>query len=95
MSKNRRKKDTIKNKVMQAVSKIPFGKTITYSQLAEKVGMEGKARYISTFLKENPYPVAIPCHRVIRKDGSYGNYILGEKFKRYLIEWEKNLIKPQ
>ncbi|MCM8762690.1 MAG: MGMT family protein [Candidatus Omnitrophica bacterium] len=93
MSKNLKRKDTIKNKVMQAVSEIPFGRTITYSQLAEKVGMKGKIRYVSTFLKENPYPVAIPCHRVIRKDGSYGKYILGRRFKRYLIEWEKNLIK--
>lgn len=89
------KKDTIKKEIKQALSEIPFGKTITYSELAEKIGMKGKVRYISTFLKENSYPVAIPCHRVVRKDGSYGNYLLGKDFKKYLIEWEKSLIEHQ
>ncbi|HOL22514.1 MAG TPA: MGMT family protein [bacterium] len=95
MSKNRIRQDNIKNRIMQTVSEIPFGKTITYSDLAEKLGMKKKVRYISTFLKQNPYPVAVPCHRVIKKDGSYGKYILGEDFKKYLIEWEKELIKHQ
>lgn len=92
MSK-RIKQNTIKNRIMQTISEIPFGKTITYSELAEKAGMKGKVRYVSTFLKQNPYPVAVPCHRVIRKNGSYGKYILGEDLKKFLIEREKGLIK--
>ncbi|MDD3725691.1 MAG: MGMT family protein [Candidatus Ratteibacteria bacterium] len=95
MSKHITKKDTIKRKIMQAVLEIPFGRVISYSELAEKVGMKGKIRYISTFLKQNPYPVAIPCHRVIKKDGSYGNYILGRDLKKYLIEWEQKLLRHQ
>ncbi|MCX8082171.1 MAG: MGMT family protein [bacterium] len=95
MSKNRTKNDTIKDKIIQVVSEIPFGKTISYSYLAERVGMKGKVRYVSKFLKQNPYPIAIPCHRVIKKDGRYGNYLLGEEFKKYLIEWERKLIERQ
>ncbi len=95
MSKHSTEKNTIKHRVMQAVSEIPFGKTITYSQLAENIGIKGKTRYIASFLKLNSYPVAIPCHRVIRKNGDYGNYSLGKELKKYLIEWEKELIKPR
>jgi len=92
MSK-RIKQNNIKNRIMQTLSEIPFGKTITYSELAERVGMKGKVRYVATFLKDNKSLIAVPCHRVIRKDGSYGNYILGKKFKKYLIDWEKELTK--
>lgn len=93
MSKRLNKKHTIKSRIMQVISEIPFGETISYSQLAERVGMKRKTRYIASFLKQNPYPIAIPCHRVIRKNGDYGNYLLGRDFKRYLIEWEKEIIK--
>ncbi|MGI6596031.1 MAG: MGMT family protein [Elusimicrobia bacterium] len=95
MSKHRKtKKDNTKHRVMQAISEIPFGKTISYSQLAKNIGEKGKTRYIASFLKLNAYPIAIPCHRVIKKDGDYGNYALGKELKKYLIEWEKKLIKP-
>jgi methylated-DNA-[protein]-cysteine S-methyltransferase len=92
MSKSKSDKCTIKNRIMQAVSEIPFGKTINYSELAKRVGLKGRERYVSTFLKQNPYLIAVPCHRVIRKNGDTGNYILGKKFKKYLLGWEKSFL---
>ncbi len=88
MSKSKNYTYTIKNRIMQAVSEIPFGETISYSELARRVGLKGQERYVSTFLKQNPYLIAIPCHRVIRKNGDCGNYALGKSFKKYLIERE-------
>lgn len=84
-------KDTIKNRIMQAVCEIPFGKTIAYSELAERAGLKGKERYVASFLKHNPYLIAIPCHRVIRKNGDCGDYTLGKAFKKFLIDREKSL----
>lgn len=85
-------KDIIKRKLWQVLLEIPIGKTINYSELSKKLHMDKKTRYISTILKENPYPISIPCHRVIYKNGKIGNYIWGKNFKRFLIEWEKFFI---
>jgi len=85
--------DTIRNRIMQAVCEISFGKAITYSELAKRVGLKGKERYVSSFLKDNPYLIAIPCHRVIKKNGDYGDYVLGRAFKKFLIDREKSLIE--
>lgn len=93
MSK-KHKKDNIKRKIWQILLEIPIGKTYSYSYLAEKIGMKNKVRYIASLLKENPYPVSIPCHRIIHKNGKTGKYIWGENFKKFLLEWEKQFIEP-
>ncbi|HRR95167.1 MAG TPA: MGMT family protein [Candidatus Ratteibacteria bacterium] len=72
--------------------KIKFGHTKTYSYIALKLGMKNNVRYISSILKENPYLISIPCHRVIKKNGEIGNYVLGKEFKKYLIEWENSFF---
>ncbi|MCM8785371.1 MAG: MGMT family protein [Candidatus Omnitrophica bacterium] len=82
-------KDNIKKQLWQILLKIPIGETISYSKISEKLNMPKKTRYISTLLKENPYPVSIPCHRVIHKNGKTGKYIWGENFKKFLLDWEK------
>lgn len=92
MSKPAQKRnDTIKNRIMQAICEIPLGETISYSELAERAGLKGRERYVSTFLKQNNCLLAVPCHRVIKKNGGCGNYVLGKNFKKYLIDWEKSL----
>jgi len=93
MSKQQIRNDTIMCRIMQTLCKIPFGETISYSELAEKSGLKGKTRYISSLLKKNPRPIAIPCHRVIKKNGDYGDYLLGRDFKKYLIDREKSIIR--
>jgi len=51
--------------------------------------MKNKVRYISSLLKENPYLISIPCHRVIKKNGKIGKYVLGSEFKKFF--WEVSL----
>lgn len=85
-------KDNIKRKLWQILLEIPIGKTFSYSDISKKLKMPKKTRYIATLLKENPYPISIPCHRIIYKNGNFGNYIWGKDFKKFLIEWEKFFI---
>jgi len=85
-------KKKLKEKLLVELRKIKFGHTKTYSYIALKLGMKNNVRYISSILKENPYLISIPCHRVIKKNGEIGNYVLGKEFKKYLIEWENSFF---
>jgi methylated-DNA-[protein]-cysteine S-methyltransferase len=75
-------------KVLKQACKIPCGKVDTYSGLAVKLGCPGAARAVGTALANNPFPVIIPCHRVIRADGRLGGFGGGLKMKRELLERE-------
>ncbi len=75
-------------KVWLFVRKIPFGETMTYKQVAEKIGRPGAARAVGRALSKNPIPIVIPCHRVIESDGSIGGYSSGVKTKIRLLELE-------
>ncbi|MCS7180985.1 MAG: MGMT family protein [bacterium] len=86
-----KKKDTIKKRLWQILLEIPIGETRSYSEISKKLNMPKRTRYISSLLKENPYPITIPCHRVIYKNRKIGKYIYGEEFKKFILEWEKSL----
>ncbi|MCX8015321.1 MAG: MGMT family protein [candidate division WOR-3 bacterium] len=75
-------------KVWNVVRKIPFGKTMTYSEVARKVDNPKAYRAVGQALKANPLPIIIPCHRVIRKNGSLGGFSAGLKWKKRLLELE-------
>ena len=60
--------------VLLAVSKIPKGQTRTYKQIAIAAGRANAYRAVGTALRKNPLAPMIPCHRVIKSDGSLGNY---------------------
>ncbi len=64
-------------KVLLAAKSIPRGKTISYGQLAKMAGHPGAARAVGSVMRKNPLAPTIPCHRVIRGDGSIGNYSNG------------------
>ena len=78
-------------KVLAACKKTPSGKTTTYSQLAAMVGKSNASRAVGNALAKNPIPLIIPCHRVIRSDGSLGRFstIGGVFFKTRLLRHEK------
>jgi O-6-methylguanine DNA methyltransferase len=67
---------------------IPFGSTISYGELARRSGLGGAARFVGTTMAKNMVPIIIPCHRVIRSDGSLGNYSGGTHIKKFLLELE-------
>jgi methylated-DNA-[protein]-cysteine S-methyltransferase len=74
--------------VLSHVMQIPKGKVSTYGRLAEQSGASGGARAVGNALAMNPYPLIIPCHRVIRSDGSLGGFGGGLKMKRDLLLME-------
>ena len=77
-------------KVWAYLRKIPRGKVITYSQVAKAIGKPLAARAVANAIGKNPYAPIIPCHRVIRSDGSLGGYSGkgGVKTKRFLLQKE-------
>ena len=76
------------HKVLIAVSKIPYGKTLSYKEIAEKVENPGAARAVGSANAQNPIPIIIPCHRVIAHDGSLGGYGGSPERKYYLLKME-------
>ncbi len=76
-------------KVWQAVACIPKGEVRSYSWIARKIGSAKAARAVGQALKHNPFPGIIPCHRVIRKDGSLGGYSQGLKKKKLILKRER------
>ena len=82
---------TFTRKVLIACSKIPSGKTVSYSQLAGMIGKPRASRAVGSALAKNPIPLIIPCHRVIHSDGSLGNFSAfgGTSTKKKLLVLEK------
>lgn len=75
-------------KVWNELMKIPFGKTISYAQLAEKLSNPLCIRAAATANGRNPIPIIVPCHRVIGSDGSLTGFALGLDNKRKLLSLE-------
>lgn len=77
-------------RVWQALREIPVGTTATYTEIAVKIGMPKAVRAVAAACAANKIAVAIPCHRVVRNDGSLSGYRWGVDRKRTLIEREAN-----
>ncbi len=75
-------------KVYDVVRKIPKGKTMTYAQVAKAIGRPKSARAVGNALNKNPFAPAVPCHRVIRSDGSTGGFAFGASKKVKLLKEE-------
>ena len=75
-------------KVWEALLRIPSGGVSTYAEIARSIGQPRALRAVGTAVGRNPIPVLIPCHRVIRKLGEFGNYRYGTTRKRAMIAWE-------
>ena len=80
-------------KVWAELRKIPFGTTVSYQEVAERIGEPKAVRAVATAIAQNPVAMLIPCHRVIHSDGTIGEYHWGRDLKRQLIEWEKSKAK--
>lgn len=75
-------------RVWQALWRIPIGKTATYSEIANQIGHPKAVRAVAGACAANNHAVAIPCHRVVRSDGSLSGYAWGVERKRHLLELE-------
>lgn len=78
-------------KVWSALQTIPYGSTCSYSDVAKMIGKPKAVRAVANACGDNPVPLIIPCHRVIRKDGSLGGYGLGVHRKHELLAREKQI----
>ncbi|MDQ3953409.1 MAG: methylated-DNA--[protein]-cysteine S-methyltransferase [Actinomycetota bacterium] len=75
-------------KVLRATAAIPFGKVSTYRDVARKAGNPAASRAAGNALGSNPIPVVVPCHRVLRTNGSLGGYGGGLDVKEHLLRLE-------
>ena len=76
-------------KVWQALTEIPYGKTVTYGALAERIGCPGGARAVGAANHCNPLPILVPCHRVVGAGGNLTGYAGGMEMKKFLLELEQ------
>jgi len=75
--------------VWRALEEIPYGETVSYGEIARRVGQPTAARAVGTANGRNPIAVIVPCHRVIGADGSLTGYGGGLERKRLLLELER------
>jgi methylated-DNA-[protein]-cysteine S-methyltransferase len=75
-------------RVLRELKKIPYGKVRSYLWIGKRLGQTMGARAVGQAVKRNPIPIIIPCHRVIREDGSIGGFSLGEEIKKRLLALE-------
>ena len=75
-------------RVWQALREIPAGKTVSYTEIAKRIGVPKSVRAVAQACSANPLAVAIPCHRVVRHDGGLSGYRWGVERKRALLERE-------
>ncbi|MGI0040365.1 MAG: methylated-DNA--[protein]-cysteine S-methyltransferase [Nitrosopumilaceae archaeon] len=83
----------LEEKVYKKLLEVPKGKVTTYRELAKAIGLKNGQRVIGRIMNKNPYPVIIPCHRVIKSDGKVGGYAWGEKVKAKMLSNEGIKIK--
>jgi len=80
-------------RVYEALAKVGFGSAVTYSGLAVMSGAPRAHRAVGNALGANPLPIFIPCHRVVRADGSLGGFGCGVPWKRRLLEHEGHVVR--
>lgn len=83
----------LQRKVLYETAKIPYGSLKTYKQISEAIGRPRAYRFVGSALGRNPFPLIIPCHRVIRNDGRIGEFGAGPEIKQWLIAFESG--KPR
>jgi AraC family transcriptional regulator of adaptative response/methylated-DNA-[protein]-cysteine methyltransferase len=82
-------------KVWEALLNIPEGRAVSYESVAQKIGEPLAVRAVGSAVAGNPVSYIIPCHRVIRKEGTFGNYQGGTARKKIILAWESVHAYPQ
>lgn len=86
------KQSKFREKVLEATRRLKYGMTISYGELAQRVGHPGAARAVGTVMSTNRFPILIPCHRVLASGGKLGGYTApqGIKLKQRLLDMERS-----
>lgn len=91
---DRSKATPFEKKVWKVLLTIPRGEVRSYQWVAKRVGSPRAFRAVGQALKKNPFAPQVPCHRVIRKDGTLGGYARGLARKKYLLKNERPSQSP-
>ncbi len=83
----------LEQKIYKKLLEVPKGQITTYGELAKAVGLKNGQRVVGKIMNKNPYPVIIPCHRVVMSTGKIGGYAFGENIKIKLLNDEGIQIK--
>ena len=78
--------------VWKRLREIPAGSTISYGELARRVGRPSASRAVGMANAANPVTLIVPCHRVVRSGGALGGYAYGPDYKRWLLDHESKLL---
>ena len=78
----------VQQKIFKKLLEVPRGKITTYGELAKAVGLKNGQRAVGKIMNKNPYPVIIPCHRVVMSTGKIGGYAYGEHVKAKMLNDE-------
>lgn len=84
---------TLDKEIYKKLLEVPKGKITTYGELAKAVGLKNGQRAVGKIMNKNPYPVIVPCHRVIRSDGDVGGYSYGQDVKIAMLSKEGILVE--
>jgi methylated-DNA-[protein]-cysteine S-methyltransferase len=85
----------LQRSVLQTVARVPHGEVRSYGQIAAQVGRPRAYRFVGTTLARNPFPILIPCHRIILADGSPGRFRGGRDLKKCMLELEQVSVLGQ
>ena len=75
----------LEQKIYKKLAEVPKGQITTYGELAKAVGLKNGQRAVGKIMNKNPYPVIIPCHRVVMSTGKVGGYAYGEDIKTKML----------
>ncbi|MEX0862209.1 methylated-DNA--[protein]-cysteine S-methyltransferase [Nitrosopumilus sp.] len=78
----------LQQKIFKKLLEVPKGQITTYGELAKSVGLKNGQRTVGKIMNKNPYPVIIPCHRVVMSTGKVGGYAYGEHVKIKMLNDE-------
>jgi len=79
--------------VYEALLRVPPGRVVSYGALARLCGREGAARAVGRAVAANPWPILVPCHRVVRADGRLGGFSAGLAWKSWLLRHEGRTVR--
>ena len=78
----------IEEKVYRKLLEVPSGYVTTYGELAKAINLKNGQRVVGQIMKNNPFPIIVPCHRVVKSDGSVGGYAYGVERKKNMLTKE-------
>ena len=78
----------IEEKIYKKLLQVPSGYVTTYGELAKAINLKNGQRVIGQIMKKNPFPVIVPCHRVVKSDGTIGGYAYGTEIKKNMLTKE-------